>query len=90
MRLCLNRGLAGRALALARPAYAASPAVDVSLHSLFSTSSSADSAAGDEASRREVAVSGSGQSAPARRGGRWAWRDLRDFTPFRFVNGTTC
>ncbi|RCV04984.1 hypothetical protein SEVIR_1G044700v4 [Setaria viridis] len=88
-RLCLNRALAGRAPALARPAYAASPAADVSLHlhSPFSTSSSAaDSATGGEASRREVAVSGQ-SAAPARRGGRWAWRDLRDFTPFRLVDG---
>ncbi|CAO2037579.1 unnamed protein product [Urochloa humidicola] len=89
-RLCLNRALAAaRVPALAtRPAYyAASPAVDVShLHSLFSTSSASDSAAGGEASRREVAVSGQ-SSTPARRGGRWAWRDLRDFTPFRFVDG---
>ncbi|OEL25610.1 23.6 kDa heat shock protein, mitochondrial [Dichanthelium oligosanthes] len=83
-RLCLNRALAFRGLALARPVYAAAPAADVNLHSLFSTSA-ADSAATGEASRREVAVSG--QSAPARRGGRWAWRDLRDFTPFRLVDG---
>ncbi|CAL5023352.1 unnamed protein product [Urochloa decumbens] len=87
-RLCLNRALAARAPALVRPAYyAASPAADVNLRSLFSTSSAADSAAAaGEASRREVAVSGQ-SSAPARRGGRWAWRDLRDFTPFRLVDG---
>lgn len=88
-RLCLNRALAGgRALALTRPAYAAFPAADMSPRSLFSTSA-ADSATGGETNRRDVTVSG--QSTPARRGGgRWAWRDLRDFTPFRFVDGTTC
>ncbi|CAL4970753.1 unnamed protein product [Urochloa decumbens] len=89
-RLCLNRALAARAPALAtRPAYyAAAPAADVSrLHSLFSTSSAADSAAAGEASRREVAVSGQSSAPAARRGGRWAWRDLRDFTPFRLVDG---
>ncbi|CAD6251501.1 unnamed protein product [Miscanthus lutarioriparius] len=84
-RLCLNRALAaGRAQALAGPAYAAAPATDLKLHSLFSTSA-ADSAASGEANRREVAVSE--RSAPARRSGRWAWRDLRDFTPFRLVDG---
>jgi len=85
-RLCLNRALAAsRAQALARPAYAAVPSTDLKLHSLFSTSA-ADSAASGEANRREVAVSE--RSAPARRGRRWAWRDLRDFTPFRLVDGT--
>ncbi|WVZ77446.1 hypothetical protein U9M48_025310 [Paspalum notatum var. saurae] len=86
-RLCLNRALAGRALA--RPAYSAAPAADVNLlRALFSTSAAADSAAaGDANRRREVAVSEE-HSAPARRsGGRWAWRDLRDFTPFRLVDG---
>ena len=84
-RLCLNRALAaGRAQALAGPAYAAAPATDLKLQSLFSTSA-ADSAASGEANRREVAVSE--RSAPARRSGRWAWRDLRDFTPFRLVDG---
>ncbi|CAN6237479.1 unnamed protein product [Urochloa humidicola] len=83
-RLCLNRALSARAPALAaRPAYyAASPAADVTLHSLFSTSAAGEG----EASRREVAVSGQSAATP-RRGGRWAWRDLRDFTPFRLVNG---
>ncbi|KAL6628968.1 hypothetical protein ACP70R_028733 [Stipagrostis hirtigluma subsp. patula] len=85
-RLCLNRALAGR---LARPAFAGSwPGLDLQ-HSLFS-SAAADTAtagapSGAGASRREVAVADS--SAPARRGGRWAWRDLRDFTPFRLVDG---
>lgn len=87
-RLCLSRALAGgaQAQALARPAYAATPATDLKLiHSLFSTSA-ADSAASGESNRREVAVSE--RSAPARRGGgRWAWRDLRDLTPFRLVDG---
>ncbi|CAD6247653.1 unnamed protein product [Miscanthus lutarioriparius] len=83
-RLCLNRALAGRAQALARPAYAAARATDSKLRALFSTSA-ADSAASGEANRREVAVSE--RSAPARRSGRWAWRDLRDFTPFRLVDG---
>ncbi|CAL5059660.1 unnamed protein product [Urochloa decumbens] len=89
-RLCLSRALAARAPALAtRPAYyAASPSADASLRSLFSTSSAADSAAAaGEASRREVAVSGQSSTPAARRGGRWAWRDLRDFTPFRLVDG---
>lgn len=90
-RLCLNRALAvavaaGRAQAPARPAYAAAPATDLKLRALLSTSA-ADSAASGEANRREVAVSEE-RSAPARRGGRWAWRDLRDFTPFRLVDGT--
>jgi HSP20 family protein len=88
-RLCLNRALAvaaGRAQALARPAYAVAPETDLKLRALLSTSA-ADSAASGEASRREVAVSEE-RSAPARRGGRWAWRDLRDFTPFRLVDGT--
>nr|CAB3446020.1 unnamed protein product [Digitaria exilis] len=85
-RLCHNRVLAGgRALALARPTYAASPASGVTPRFLSSTSAPVDSAAGGESNRREVAVSG--QSVPARRGGRWPWRDLRDFTPFRFVDG---
>ncbi|KAJ1278405.1 hypothetical protein BS78_04G077200 [Paspalum vaginatum] len=90
-RLCLNRALAGRALALARPAYAAAPAAGVNLRALFSTSAAADSAAaGDANRRREVAAVPEEHSdpTPARRGGgRWAWRDLRDFTPFRLVDG---
>ncbi|KAL5664851.1 hypothetical protein ACJX0J_024959, partial [Zea mays] len=40
-----------------------------------------DSAASGEANRRDVAVSE--RSAPNRR---WAWRDLRDFTPFSLVD----
>ncbi|AQK69523.1 chloroplast small heat shock protein [Zea mays] len=80
-RLCLNRAIAGRAQALARPALAAAPATDPKLHSLLSTSA-ADSAASGEANRRDVAVSE--RSAPNRR---WAWRDLRDFTPFSLVDG---
>ncbi|XP_062218506.1 23.6 kDa heat shock protein, mitochondrial-like [Phragmites australis] len=84
-RLCLNKALAGR---LAVPAAAASSCAGLNLHSLFS-SAAADNTAGappgGDANRREVAVTD--QSGAARRGGRWAWRDLREFTPFRLVDG---
>ncbi|KAL6888303.1 hypothetical protein ACP4OV_009329 [Aristida adscensionis] len=94
-RLCLNRALAG--CLAARPAYAAAPAAAGSrtgqnFHSLFSTDAAATGApSGGDAGRREVAVKdrddSSGAGAAARRGGRWAWRDLREFTPFRLVDG---
>ncbi|TVU32966.1 hypothetical protein EJB05_24733, partial [Eragrostis curvula] len=89
-RLCLNKALAGQARALSRPPYNAAPAAaGLNLHSLFS-SAAADTAtgaasSGGDTNRREVAVKE--QSGAPRRGGRWAWRDLRDFTPFRLVDG---
>ncbi|GJN19273.1 hypothetical protein PR202_gb06529 [Eleusine coracana subsp. coracana] len=92
-RLCLNKALAGQARALARPAYALAPATTgscagLNLHSLFSSAAAADVAPScGDANRREVAVKEKDQSTAPRRGGRWAWRDLRDFTPFRLVDG---
>ncbi|GJM90540.1 hypothetical protein PR202_ga06828 [Eleusine coracana subsp. coracana] len=82
-RLCLNKALAGQARALA-PATAGSCA-GLNLHSLFSSAAADAAPPGGDANRREVAVKD--QSAAPRRGGRWAWRDLRDFTPFRLVDG---
>uniref|UniRef100_A0A0D9VDG3 SHSP domain-containing protein n=1 Tax=Leersia perrieri TaxID=77586 RepID=A0A0D9VDG3_9ORYZ len=84
-RLCLTKPLAGHALTSARPIRAASPAV-ATFNALFSSAASDTTTTGaaparaDEGQPQEVAV-----VDRSRR--RWPWRDLREFTPFRLVDG---
>ncbi|KAF7084333.1 hypothetical protein CFC21_087983 [Triticum aestivum] len=84
-RLCLKKALAGRAAAMARPASASSHG-GMSLFSAAADSAATRAPLEGETNRREVAVADRSSSATAR-GGRWPWRDLRDFVPFRLVNG---
>ena len=88
-RLCLNRALAGRAQALARPAVASSHG-GMDLRSLFSSERAESTGMAPlegKTSCREVAVADRSSSAAA---SHWPWRDLRlrDLVPFRLVDGT--
>ncbi|CAM0946261.1 unnamed protein product [Alopecurus aequalis] len=82
-RLCLNKVVAGRAPAPARPTVASSQG-GMALRRLFSSDraySTGMAPLEGKTSRREVAV--------ADRSSHWPWRDLRlrDLVPFRLVDG---
>ena len=90
-RLCLNRALAGRAQALARPAVASSHG-GMDLRSLFSSERAESTGMAPlegKTSCREVAVADRSSSTAA---SHWPWRDLRlrDLVPFRLVDDTNC
>uniref|UniRef100_A0A0E0JX02 SHSP domain-containing protein n=1 Tax=Oryza punctata TaxID=4537 RepID=A0A0E0JX02_ORYPU len=86
-RLCLSEHLAaGRALPRPLHAAAANSHGPLNFHALFSsaaaettTTGDGDPAKGDGHSREVTVVDRSRR--------RWPWRDLRDFVPFRLVDG---